>query len=75
MGVLGPLEVRRGTSLIDIAGAKPRAVLTMLGLHVGEVVSEEGLVERRAFGEGPRNCRIRTEEEPNSRVGSKHTRR
>lgn len=36
--VLGPLEVRRSGELIMIVGAKPRAILTILGLSPRQVV-------------------------------------
>ncbi|KUI03956.1 BTAD domain-containing putative transcriptional regulator [Mycobacterium sp. IS-3022] len=45
LGVLGPLQVRQGGLPVAIPGAKPRAVLTMLGLHGDSVVSAETLVE------------------------------
>src|SRR5690554_6759714 len=41
--VLGPLEVYLDGYPLGIPGAKPRAVLTMLGLHAGRVVSAEVL--------------------------------
>src|ERR1700724_1043132 len=45
LGVLGPLQVRQDGAPVMIPGAKPRAVLTMLGLHGGSVVSADALVE------------------------------
>lgn len=45
VGVLGPLEVRRAGALIAIDGAKPRAILTMLGLHPGHVIPANVLQE------------------------------
>lgn len=45
LGVLGPLQVRQHGASVAIPGAKPRALLTMLGLHGGSVVSAETLVE------------------------------
>ncbi|WP_082952862.1 BTAD domain-containing putative transcriptional regulator [Mycobacterium sp. 852002-10029_SCH5224772] len=45
LGVLGPLQVRRDGAPVAIPGAKPRALLTMLGLHDGAVVSADMLVE------------------------------
>ncbi len=45
LGVLGPLQVRQDAAPVVIPGAKPRAVLTMLGLHGGAVVSADTLVE------------------------------
>ncbi|WP_301337078.1 BTAD domain-containing putative transcriptional regulator [Mycobacterium colombiense] len=45
LGVLGPLQVRQGGASVVIPGAKPRAILTMLGLHCGSVVAADTLVE------------------------------
>jgi class 3 adenylate cyclase len=44
LGVLGPLQVRQYGLPVAIPGAKPRAILTMLGLHGGSVVSADTLV-------------------------------
>src|ERR1700752_772286 len=52
LGVLGPLQVRQGGAPVSIPGAKPRAILTMLGLHDGSVVSADTLVEL-LWGEDP----------------------
>src|SRR5271169_2916189 len=52
LGVLGPLQVRQDGAPVAIPGAKPRAVLTMLGLHHGSVVSAHTLVEL-LWGEDP----------------------
>src|ERR1700758_663783 len=52
LGVLGPLQVRQGGAPVAVAGAKPRAILTMLGLHGGSVVSADTLVEL-LWGEDP----------------------
>jgi DNA-binding SARP family transcriptional activator len=45
LGVLGPLQVRQDGAPVAIPGAKPRAILTMLGLHGGSVVGADVLVE------------------------------
>nr|WP_096441155.1 BTAD domain-containing putative transcriptional regulator [Mycobacterium shigaense] len=45
LGVLGPLQVRQDGVPVAIPGAKPRAILTMLGLHSGSVVSAVTLIE------------------------------
>lgn len=45
LGVLGPLHVRQFGLPVAIPGAKPRAVLTMLGLYGGAVVPGDTLVE------------------------------
>ena len=52
LGVLGPLQVRQDGVPVTIPGAKPRAILTMLGLHGGSVVSADTLVEL-LWGEDP----------------------
>src|SRR5947209_755481 len=52
LGVLGPLQVRQDGAPVAIPGAKPRAILTMLGLHAGSVVSADTLVEL-LWGEDP----------------------
>src|ERR1700739_1263957 len=52
LGVLGPLQVRQHGAPVTIPGAKPRAILTMLGLHGGSVVSADTLVEL-LWGEDP----------------------
>ncbi|MGV0794921.1 BTAD domain-containing putative transcriptional regulator [Mycolicibacterium sp. XJ1819] len=45
LGVLGPLHVRQYGLPVAIPGAKPRAILTMLGLHGGSIVSADLLLE------------------------------
>lgn len=52
LGVLGPLQVRQGGATVGIPGAKPRAILTMLGLHDGSVVHADTLIEL-LWGEDP----------------------
>src|SRR5437868_3645609 len=52
LGVLGPLQVRQDGAPVTIPGAKPRAILTMLGLRSGSVVSADTLVEL-LWGEDP----------------------
>ena len=56
LGVLGPLQVRRDGAPVAIPGAKPRAVLTMLGLHGGSVVSADALVELLWGDDPPRTA-------------------
>jgi DNA-binding SARP family transcriptional activator len=56
LGVLGPLQVRRDGAPVMIPGAKPRAILTMLGLHGGSIVSAETLVELLWGDEPPRTA-------------------
>lgn len=52
LGVLGPLQVRLDGAPVAIPGAKPRAILSMLGLHGGSVVAADTLVEL-LWGEDP----------------------
>ena len=52
LGVLGPVEAKRSGRLLPVAGVKPRAVLTLLGLRFGEVVRAEALMEL-LWGEAP----------------------
>jgi len=56
LGVLGPLQVRLDGAPVAIPGAKPRAVLTMLGLHSGSVVSADTLVELLWGDDPPRTA-------------------
>ncbi|MGA8545923.1 MAG: BTAD domain-containing putative transcriptional regulator [Mycobacterium sp.] len=56
LGVLGPLQVRRDGAPVMIPGAKPRAILTMLGLHGGSVVSAETLLELLWGDDPPRTA-------------------
>ncbi len=53
---MGPLQVRRDGAPVTIPGAKPRAILTMLGLHGGSVVSTETLVELLWGDDPPRTA-------------------
>ncbi len=52
LGVLGPIQVRQYGLPVAIPGAKPRAILTMLGLHAGSVVSADMLAEL-VWGDDP----------------------
>ncbi len=54
--VLGPLQVRQVGLPVAIPGAKPRAILTMLGLHDGSVVSADALVELLWGDDPPRTA-------------------
>jgi class 3 adenylate cyclase len=56
LGVLGPLHVRQYGLPVAIPGAKPRAILTMLGLHTGSVVSADALVELLWGDDPPRTA-------------------
>ncbi len=46
VGVLGPIEVRRGGELVDLGGPQQRAVIAHLALEVGRVVPVERLIQR-----------------------------
>ncbi|OBI56838.1 BTAD domain-containing putative transcriptional regulator [Mycobacterium sp. E787] len=54
--VLGPLRVRQAGLPVAIPGAKPRAILIMLGLHDGSVVSADSLVELLWGDDPPRTA-------------------
>jgi DNA-binding SARP family transcriptional activator/predicted ATPase len=56
LGVLGPLRVRQGGAPVTIPGAKPRALLIMLGLHNGSVVSADTLIELLWGADPPRTA-------------------
>src|SRR2546430_14311537 len=56
LGVLGPLQARQDGTAVSIPGAKPRAILTMLGLHGGSVVSAETLIELLWGDDPPRTA-------------------
>ena len=53
---MGPLQVRQYGLPVAIPGAKPRAILTMLGLHSGSVVSADTLVELLWGDDPPRTA-------------------
>ena len=53
---MGPLQVRQDGAPVAIPGAKPRAILTMLGLHDGSVVSADTLVELLWGDDPPRTA-------------------
>lgn len=50
--LLGPLEVSRGGRPLALPGRKPRAVLAMLLLRPGEIVSTDRLIDG-LWGEHP----------------------
>jgi YVTN family beta-propeller protein len=50
--ILGPFEVRRDGQVLEIPAGKPRALLAVLLLHVGEIVSVDTLVDE-LWGERP----------------------
>jgi len=49
--LLGPVEVRVGGTAVPLGGVKQRALLALLLLHVGEVVSRDRLIDE-LWGEG-----------------------
>lgn len=56
LGVLGPLQARRDGAPVMIPGAKPRAILTMLGLHGGAIVSADALIDLLWGDQPPRTA-------------------
>ncbi|WP_235632340.1 BTAD domain-containing putative transcriptional regulator [Mycolicibacterium rutilum] len=56
LGVLGPLQVRQYGLPVAIPGAKPRSILTLLGLHTGAVVPADTLVELLWGDDPPRTA-------------------
>ncbi|MDT4937608.1 MAG: hypothetical protein QOG80_1279, partial [Pseudonocardiales bacterium] len=53
---MGPLQVRQDGAPVMIPGAKPRAILTMLGLHGGSVVPADTLIELLWGDDPPRTA-------------------
>ena len=51
--LLGPIEADRGGEPVTLGGPKPRALLAMLALDPGRVVSVDGLVEALWPGDPP----------------------
>lgn len=51
-GLLGPLEVRKDGRALAVGGPKQRALLAILLLHAGEVVSRDRLIDE-LWGERP----------------------
>ena len=56
LGVLGPLQVRQNGAPVSIPGAKPRAILIMLGLRGGTVVPADTLIELLWSDDPPRTA-------------------
>jgi DNA-binding SARP family transcriptional activator len=50
--ILGPLEVAEGGRLVGLSGARQRALLAILLLHVGEAVSTDRLIDE-LWGDAP----------------------
>ena len=53
--VLGPLEVVDGSRLLDVSGARERALLAVLLVHAGEVVAADRLIEELWSSDIPAN--------------------
>ena len=53
---MGPLQVRQYGLPVAVPGAKPRAILTMLGLHGGSVVSADTFLELLWGDDPPRTA-------------------
>lgn len=53
---MGPLQARHTGAPVIIPGAKPRAILTMLGLHGGSIVSAETLIDLLWGDDPPRTA-------------------
>src|SRR5919202_7050158 len=51
--VLGPLEVHEDGRAVAIGGGRQRALLALLVMHAGEVVSRDRLIEELWAGEPP----------------------
>src|SRR4051812_39691299 len=51
--ILGPLEVASGDRVAALGGAKPRALLAVLVLHLNELVPREQLIEEIWSGVAP----------------------
>jgi DNA-binding SARP family transcriptional activator len=51
--ILGPLEALADGTLVKLGGSRPRAVLAVLLLHSGQVVSTSRLIDGRLW-ESPR---------------------
>jgi DNA-binding SARP family transcriptional activator len=51
--ILGPLEVRRGGTLVHVGGPRQRALLALLLCHANRVVSRDELIEELLAGQPP----------------------
>jgi YVTN family beta-propeller protein len=49
--VLGPLEAYQGDSPVDVGGGRQRALLALLLVHVGEIVSRDRLIDELWSGQ------------------------
>lgn len=50
-GILGPLEVRAGGTLVHVGGPRQRALLALLLCHANQVVSRDQLIEELLAGQ------------------------
>ncbi len=55
--LLGPLEIRDGDRTLTVARQKPRALLALLALNAGRVVSRDRLVDELWGDEAPKTAR------------------
>jgi DNA-binding SARP family transcriptional activator len=55
--LLGPLEIRDGDRTLAVARQKPRALLALLALNAGRVVSRDRLVDELWGDEAPKTAR------------------
>jgi DNA-binding SARP family transcriptional activator len=53
VGLLGPVELRRGGELVKLGAAKQRMILALLGLRSPEVVSTDSLIDALWAGRPP----------------------
>ena len=44
-GILGPLEVRAGGTLVHVGGPRQRALLALLLCHANRVISRDQLID------------------------------
>ena len=57
IGVLGPVEIRRGESAVDVSSPMIRALIGVLGVQPGRIAGVEEIVDALWEGDPPRTCR------------------
>ena len=57
-GILGPLEVKDGGTMVALGGPKQRAVLALLLLHANQVVSTDRLIDQLWGEEVPDTVKV-----------------
>jgi len=55
--LLGPIEVRRVGTAVDVPGGRARSLLTILALQVGQAVPAERLIDTLWGDEAPATAR------------------